>query len=302
MSVVPVASSPHLSGKGQRLDFGQVKPGATVRDTVVVRNIGDQPAKVRLYAADASTARGGGLAFGLRSDPAIAVGRWMRLGSSELTVPPRGSVPVGLSLTLPSVVQGGEYAGGVVAEQVSAPSTAGGVTQVYRFAMAVYVTVPGGAPGATPGRGSPDGTVELVDVTFPQRDGEVCPELTYRNSSQAIVNPDAGVDVDGRWLGGGDRRDYPAIGAVLPEGEVTTSLPCQEIPVTGARIVVRISGPHVDPDQDERAADLPGKPFALTLALLLLLLLIAVIAWWVIRERRRRSAGRLLPPGAAAAD
>ena len=290
VSVVPVPSSPHMSGKGQRLDFGQLRPGQTARDEVLVRNIGDAAASVYLYAADATTALGGGLAFGLRTDPRTTVGRWMTLSRSQLSVPPHGTVTVALTVTLPTSLQGGEYAGGVVAEQLSPPPSGGGVAQVYRFAMPVYLTVPGGVPGSTPGRGQPDGSVQVVDVDFGERDGKVCPRVTYRNSSQAIVNPDASVEVHPRWIGGGGTRHYGAIGSVLPDSQATVALPCRDLPFGGGKVVVRLAGPHVDPDHAQRRADLDRSGFPLLIALLLLLLLVALLWWWLVRERRRRHA------------
>lgn len=289
VSVVPVPSSPHLSGNGQRLDFGRLDPGASASDRVIVRNIGDSPATVELYAADAFTAAGGGLAFGLRGDPATGVGRWLRLTSSRVVVPARGGVEVGLTVTVPARLPGGEYAGGIVAEQAAPPpASGGGVRQVFRFAMAVYLTVPGGAPGATPGRGSPDGKVQVVDVGFPTRDGKVCPRVTYRNEGQRIVNPDAQVTVDPRWLGGERRTRYTGIGAVLPEAVATVTLPCQDLPVAGGRVSLTLTGPEVDASGGQRSVDIERSVLPLVLALLLLLLLIALLTWWVLRERRRR--------------
>jgi hypothetical protein len=292
VAVVPAPTSTHVAGQGQSLDFGSVNPGQTVTDDVLVRNVGDTPTRVQLYVADAGPAVGGGLAFGLRTDTPKQMGAWSSLSVSIVDVPGRGSVPARLSITVPKVVQGGGYAAGIVAEQVVPPSTSGGLAQVYRFAMPVYLKVPGGAPGATPGRGSPDGTVELVDATFPRRGGKVCPKVTYRNGSQDIVNPDAQVAVHPRWVGAGHRSVYKGIGTILPDTSVTTSLPCQAVPPTGGKVDVTLSGPHVSPTKAHRSADLGGSLLPVLLALLLLVLLIAVLLWLLLRRRSREEDKR----------
>jgi hypothetical protein len=288
VAVVPAPTSKHAAGGGQSLDFGAVNPGATVTDDVLIRNVGDAPTKVQIYVADAGPAVNGGLAFALRTEVPKQIGAWSRLSVSTVEVPGRGSVPATLRITVPKVVQGGGYAGGIVAEQVVPPSTAGGLAQVYRFAMPVYLKVPGGAPGATPGRGRPDGTVELVDAKFPVRKGKVCPSLTYRNDSQDIVNPDAQVAVHPRWVGSTRHGSYKGIGTILPDSTVTTSLPCTAVPPTGGRVDLSISGPHVSPQHGRRSGDLPGSPLPVLLALLLLVLLVAVLLWLLLRRRSRQ--------------
>jgi hypothetical protein len=287
VSITPLPTSPHLTGQGQALDFRSVNPGATVSDQVLLRNIGDTAVPVQLYPADATTAVGGGLAFGLRSAHAREIGAWTTLSRTSVTVPPHGSIPLSLRITVPTVVQGGGYAGGIVAEQVSPPATQGGLAQIFRFAMPVYLKVPGGAPGATPGRGSPDGTIEVVDVAFPVRGGKVCPVLTYRNSSQDVVNPDARVVVDPRWIGSKKAAVYKGIGTLVPDTSATKQLPCRALPPTGGSVEVDLVGPHVSPLKDRRSTDVDGSPWAVILALLLLLLLLGLFLLLLFKRRSR---------------
>ena len=294
VAIVPATDSKHVSGKGQSLDFGLVNPGGTVSDHVVVRNVGDAPTTVKLYAADANTAVGGGLAFGLSTDPKKQLGAWMHLSQTQVSVGPRGSVPLDLTITLPNPVQGGEYAGGIVAEEVRADSSTGGtgLRQVYRFAMPVYLKVPGGVPGSTPGRGQPDGTVTLPKVEFhPKGSDKVCFDATYRNGSQDVVNPDVTITTRARWFGTSKTYVFKGIGAATPDATVTTHLPCVKLPVTGGKVDVKIAGPHVDPLQNHRSREFDRTPatvvsaFVLVLVLLLLLLLV-LLRRWLRRSRR----------------
>jgi hypothetical protein len=287
VALVPIASSPHLTGSGQALDFGRVRPGATVRDTLLVRNVGSTPTTVVVYPADAYSAAGGGLGFGLRTDPRTQMGAWIKLARSTVTVPGGGFVPLAFTVTLPKVVQGGGYAGGVVAEQSTPPAAAGGLTQVYRFAVPIYLEVPGGVPGATPGRGRPGGMVEVVDVTFPVRGGKVCPTVSYRNNSQQIANPDATVRIKPRWVGSAKTHVYKGIGTILPDAGVTTSLPCQTLPATGGHVDVSLSGPHVNADHAQRGTDIERSLWPVLIALLLLVLLLALLLWFLLRRRGR---------------
>lgn len=283
ISVTPDPASPRRSKSGSFLELGTVSRGVRVADVVVVRSTFDSPRDVALYAADASPAVGGGFGFSGRSDRMTQVGAWLRVERSMVRVPPQGQVRVPVTLRVPPEVQGGEYVGAVIAEPVDqGPST--GVQTRTRFAMAVYLRVPGGPVGATPGRGRPDGTLQLLGVD-PRFDGSrACPVVRLRNDSQDIVDPQVSVRAEG-LLGSGSSYRRTRTAAVLPGSTAAVPLPCLRRPLGPGSIDIRIRSPRGD---GYRAVDFIWLPASLVFASLLLLLLLAGLGVAVLRGRRRQ--------------
>lgn len=287
INVVPASDSPRRSESGTLVEAGTVTPGEPVTDAVVVRSSFDEPREVLLYAADSLPAAGGGFGFSARGDKQEQVGRWLRLAQNRVTVPAGDEVRVAYTLTVPPGTQGGEYVGGIVAEL--APGA--GVQANTRFAMAVYLRVPGGSPGATPGRGSAGGgvVVEAVDPRF--EGGRACPVVRYRNDSQDIVDPTARVTVEG--VVGGSSYTQDRVGALLPGTAADVQLPCIERAVGPGRIVVELTSPRGGGSASVASTWAPW-PFVLALLLLLLLTgaLVTTFLRGLLRSRRGKSPAR----------
>ncbi len=272
----------YASPSGTFVELGTLVVGKAVTGELVLRNQGDAPERVLLYASDALPAKGGGFGFSDRAATDTQVGSWLTLDRSDVTVPPRGSVRAGYKVVVPSGVAGGEYVGGVVAEAAPDASPAPGVQTVTRAAMAVYLTVPGGRPGATPGRGRPDGTLVIDRVALPTRGGRFCPVVTYRNDSQKVLDPSVRVRTRGPLGSTSATRDR--IGAVLPGASADVALPCVNRAIGPGEVTVRLATPEGEVDYAERYLYLP---IAAGLALLLLLLLLLALVTTALRGRRR---------------
>ncbi len=286
VGVVPAPDDPHRSGSGTFLEIGTVKKGVPVVGTVVVRNQGTSPRLVLLYASDAIPSRGGGFAFTDRLADDDEVGSWMRLAADRVTVPASSEVRVGYRLVVPEGAQGGEYVGGVVSEPPPPPG-ASGVQTATRVAMAVYLTVPGGAPGATPNRGRPDGRLALDDVRQVERGGRTCPAVRYTNDTQKVLDPSVRVSVDGPL--GGTSYKRTRTGAVLPGSSATVQLACLERPIGPSTLRVELTTPQGTVRDQSKGFYLPW-PVVVAL-FLLLLLLAAVIATGVRGLLRKRETG-----------
>ncbi|MCU1693564.1 MAG: putative protein of unknown function cell surface [Frankiales bacterium] len=285
VGVVPAPDDPRRSPSGTFLELGRVQAGVAVVGTVVVRNQGSASRLVLLYASDALPSRGGGFAFTDRLAPDKEVGRWLTLATDHVTVPASGEARVGYRLVVPSGTQGGEYVGGVVAEPP--PPTGSGVRTTTRVAMSVYLTVPGGAPGATPGRGRPDGRLVLDDVQPGKKGGRTCPVVRYSNDSQQVLDPSLEVSTNGTFGGSSYRR--ARTGAVLPGSSARVPLPCLDRPLGPSTLRVRLRTPEgVTTDQSR---DL-YVPWPVVVSLLLLLLLLAAVVTTGARGLlAKRSAG-----------
>ncbi|MCW2606650.1 MAG: putative protein of unknown function cell surface [Frankiales bacterium] len=291
VGVAPAPGSRYASSSGTFVELGTVALGRAVTGEVVLRNQGSEASRVLLYASDALPSQGGGFGFSERSAPDTQVGSWLVLDRAEVTVPPRGEVRAGYRVLVPTGTEGGEYVGGVVAEP-SVPEVTGGLQTSTRVAMAVYLTVPGGSPGATPGRGRPDGTLELTRLSTRTDGSKVCPVVSYRNESQKVLDPSAEVVADGVLSSSSYRR--ARTGAVLPGSQAEVVLPCLDRPVGPSTLRVRLKTSTGLLEDQSRDLYLPW-PVGLAL-LLLLLLVLAVVTTYLRGRRSARSAEPVAEP------
>lgn len=282
VNVAPDPASTRKSSAGTLAELGTVTPGRAVTDAVVVRSSFADAREVLLYPADAQPAVGGGFGFLGRDDPQQQVGSWLRLAQGRVTVPAGGTVRVPYTLTIPPGTEGGEYVGAVVAEPVEQGAGAG-VQSRTRFAMAVYLRVPGGPSGATPGRGDPAGRV-VVDSVEQRFDGkQACPVVRYRNDSQDVVDPVATVRTEG--VVGGTSYRKERVGALLPDSSAEVALPCLDRPLGPGRVEVELTSPKGGGTEVDRYTWLP---WPLLLSLLMLLLLAAALVTTFIRGLLRK--------------
>ncbi len=282
VNVVPSPDSRYRGANGTVAELGQVAPDQPVRDAVLVRSSFDEDREVLLYGADAVPARGGGFGFDARTDSREQVGAWLSVAES-VVVPARGEVRVEYTVAVPAGTPGGEYVGGLVAEPVG-QAAGSGVQTVTRFAMALYLRVPGGSAGETPGRGSPDGRFVFERLELRRQGDLVCPVTSYRNDSQDILDPTASVRVEG-VLGRGGSYEQRG-GAVLPGSAATVELPCVGRPLgPRGRVEVTLSTPR---GTERLTADAAWLPWPFVVACLSLLLLLVALLLLLLRGARRR--------------
>jgi hypothetical protein len=282
VAVTPAPDSPHRSASGTFVELGTVTPSRTVTDAVVLTNAADTAQQTYVYGADAIPSRGGGFAFTPRIGRNAQVGRWLRVATPTVTLPAHGSMRVTYRVTVPTGTPGGEYVGGIVTEPIR--TTAGsGLTTVTRFAMSVYLRVPGGTTGTTPGRGRPNGHLVITKLQIRYDGSKACPTVSYRNDSQDILDPSLQVRTSGP-LGGSQYRQQRT-GAVLPDSSADVRLPCIKRPLGPGRLEVRLSTPKGDAAQ---AVTFTWLPLPLVISLLLLLLLIGALVTTFLRGWLRR--------------
>jgi hypothetical protein len=170
-------------------------PGKVLHGAVIVTNTGDAAGIVKIYTADATTGSTTGAVYLTDSAPTLA-GSWIKLGSSQLSLPAGKQATVPFVVTVPSGAAAGQFVGGIVAEtvaQISGPkSTEKANVQIKvrnLSIVAVQVNVPGPKISkftiskATIG-GSKGFQQVLVDIT---NDGNVLAKpsgaVTINNSS-----------------------------------------------------------------------------------------------------------------------
>ena len=85
---------------------------------MIVTNTGDQAGVVKIYTADATTGSTTGVVYLTDSAPTLA-GSWIKLGSSQLSLPPGKQATVPFTVTVPNNAAPGQFVGGIVAETVA---------------------------------------------------------------------------------------------------------------------------------------------------------------------------------------
>jgi hypothetical protein len=122
-------------------------PGSVIHRRVAMTNTTASPANVLLYASAASLAHGAFL--GADGHTVNELSSWTSVQPGMVTVPANRQATAMVSLTVPRDASPGERYGVVWAQVSSAARPGGGVVQVSRVGIRMYVSVgPGGAPAA----------------------------------------------------------------------------------------------------------------------------------------------------------
>ena len=122
-------------------------PGTVIHRRVEVSNSTDSAEHVVLYPAAASVANGSFL--GAEGHTRNDLSTWTSVDPSASDIPGGGRLTATVTIRVPSDAPPGEQYGVVWAEIRSTPDTAGGVIEVSRVGIRLYLSVgPGGAPAA----------------------------------------------------------------------------------------------------------------------------------------------------------
>ena len=295
VSVTPVPGDRFASKSGTHLELGVVEQGAPLDDRVRILNVGSDPVTIDVYAADAIPAFNGGFGFTAENQPTHDVGAWIHMAANRLQLPGHSSTVVPFRLVVPSGAGGGEHVGGIVAEPASAGNS-GGVQTKTRFAMAVYLTVPGTptgspSPGQSPSRGgggptSPPTTVTVTKLTLHPDGRKICPRVRYTNPTGAVIDPRARLTVDSPLGLGTKHLTIDKLGALLPGASATVTLPCiSGLPPGPDTVKLTLTSPQ---GASTTAQDVFVEGWPLFFALLFLLILLVLIAAELWRRHRAR--------------
>jgi CheY-like chemotaxis protein len=124
-----------------------LNPGTVITRRIEISNTTASTARIALYPAAASIDKGSFL--GGAGHAVNDLSTWTAIAPSEPDVPADGKLMATVTITVPADAAPGEQYGVIWAEARSADSGGGGVTQVSRVGIRLYVSVgPGGAPAA----------------------------------------------------------------------------------------------------------------------------------------------------------
>jgi hypothetical protein len=97
------------------------RPGATIRSSVRVLNVGNRPGTASLYPVDGTTGQTSGAVYRSRQEKRKDVGAWLRLAKTSVTLAPGAMETIPFTLNVPADASAGQHLGGIVA-QPSIPS------------------------------------------------------------------------------------------------------------------------------------------------------------------------------------
>lgn len=126
---------------GGHFNFALV-PGQRISDGIVVENFSNHTLRLHVYGADLLTATGGGLSPAQPTATMRAVGAWITVSMTTVSVGAHSQVTDTFTLTVPASVSSGQHLGAVVVA-ASVGVTAQGNPIEARVALIAVVTVPG---------------------------------------------------------------------------------------------------------------------------------------------------------------
>ncbi len=300
------------SSGGSGANYFQVhaQPGATAEaGSLQIRNQSSHPITVNLDPVDGQTASTLGSAYGLRGIKPTGPAKWVVLGERKLTLNPRATANVPVSVRIPAGAKGGDYLAGigVQAAQSDSQQTKGSlaVSSVQRYAVGVETFLPGPR----------NPLVKLTGVKLTREPAGVTFSLLAANKGNAIlknVKGSATVSNDGgtvvkRTLGPGTfvtgtSISYPMLVPSLTPKEGDSFRVQAELKYPGgtAKIdkTVQFGKAAAQRQQDyggpKASGDSGGKSHLLPIILLLLIVGGALAAYLV--RRRRGPGGRAAAP------
>jgi len=123
------------------------KAGETIDDEALVISTGGEAVTLKLYAADAITAIGGGTAFAGRDEDRTGVRAWVRPSLAEVSLSPGGRQTIPFTVVVPAAAAPGDHVAGLVVEAPPKQGQSGGVqtSVTERVGVAVVVRIAGEA-------------------------------------------------------------------------------------------------------------------------------------------------------------
>ncbi|MCL3859633.1 DUF916 domain-containing protein [Actinotalea sp. K2] len=263
-----------------------VEPGHQYDDHVAIRNVGTEPLELEVYAADAASGEDGSFTVLASDEPSSAVGGWLTLPVQNLEIAPRDTALVPFSMIIPSEVEPGDYAGGIVAVvHTQGTGETSGVDVQTRVGTRVYVRVAG---PVEPGLTVESVTASYAHVVNPARPGSSVVSYTVVNTGNVRLDAVPTVEVKapfGLWSHVVEADPvvdlFPGMAVsrtielpVAPLGPMTVDVVVQPVASAGQEITV----PQV------RAGTVI---WAVPWAALVVLVLLALVVWSAVRARRR---------------
>ncbi len=266
--------------------------GATLSDSVTVKNQGTLPLTMSLYPADAFNAAGGG-GFALRQadEPNTGVGSWVKLSKSTVTIPGGKEVSIPFTMAVPKNASPGDHAGGIVAVNAKAEGVqeSEGVTVGIKRAVGtrIYTRVLG---PLSPSMSITDVTVETIEkaqIPFFQQ-GKAKISYTVVNTGNTRISADQAVLITGLFGQSLAQPVLPRAPEILPGQSITLVQDWDSVPAFNqAHVRVEFAAADIGTGQEITAAGdatVWYVPWLFLLGVALVIGAILAVRWWLRRR------------------
>lgn len=170
-------------------------PGNTVKDSVILRNLGDQPITIKVYATDAASNQAGSFTLKTNEEEQKGIGLWAKVDRSEVTIQPDENIEVPFEINIPKDLAPGEYFGGIINEEdtqnscdpiqsVSGQCT-GNIQIKTRSGNRIYLTIPGEVKQ----------DIKMTNFSWKQGQKTVHFNFTFVNKGNVSFEPKAVIDI-----------------------------------------------------------------------------------------------------------
>ena len=296
------------TGPDGRPNFSyELDPGDELTDYFSVRNLGNSPLDLRIYATDAFTNNSGGFDLLPGNESPVDVGSWVTLDVSEVTIAPDQVEIVPFTLTVPDDALPGDHAGGVVATLTTADDDGPGnqVRVEYRVGSRIYLQVSGEIV--------PELQIEDLSMSqdwswnpFVGRDVQV--NYTLRNTGNVRMKAQSDLEVNGIFgveLRNVQLEETPEI---LPGDAFTGEVKLRRVPPA-----VRLNGELLLDASIASTALIESSPIAqisraaaawslpISQGVAIVWILLSAYLLWRIRAGRRAAIARTFAPESIAA-
>jgi len=259
--------------------------GQNYNDSLTVVNQNSTAATFNLYGSDAFNTAAGGFGLKKRTDHMTAMGAWIQLPITQITLAPSSFEVIPFSIDVPAGTPPGDHAGGVVIESTTGKTTVHGalsVTVLQAVAVRVYGRVQGklvSSMAVTNLSVSPKTTVSSLfglgtasKVTF-----------TVANTGNVRLSSTAKVDLS-PLFGGSAGTHVVHVPQLLPQNSVTYTVPFKSvIPFGQLTATVHLTAPGTSSSGSASALVIPW------LLLLVIVVVVVLIVW--LRRRRKQPKG-----------
>lgn len=216
------------------------KPGETIDDVAVVKNLGDKPVKAHVYAVDATSNESGSFILKLENESRSQVGEWTKINSNDtVTIPPQQSVEFPFEIKIPDNLTPGQYFGGIVLEEVnegpgpveiaSAADQNGQricCTNIFiktRIGLRIYLTIPGVVKES----------MDWLDFNTMQNKKNTSFQFKIKNTGNVAVEPEATIEIFDSF-GNQVDRFQKSLGETLPGTTITPVITWDRRPLVGS--------------------------------------------------------------------
>lgn len=151
--IVSTVKNPDMYSGNQSWFRYYQSPGTVIRDSVILRNIGNETETISLYPTDATSNQVGSFTPKMQDEEQKGIGLWTKLEKDSVTLAPKETVEVKFEIHIPQEITPGQYFGSIINEEVSdspcdeilivAGSCQGNIQIRTRTGNRIYLTIPG---------------------------------------------------------------------------------------------------------------------------------------------------------------